>query len=178
MERQLNVILNNINTTIKTVGGFGSKIITYGLCYQQKKDDKTFPLLNTGGGQGKIIDWDDKEHLRVYHRIVGEVKEEADKAQGFGAKPSKVRIYPMRAVFVGTRKALTTATFEDNEDLARQVSNTFPNFLSGKEVIIIEELEVNKNTVYEEEYEGVDMKALTLAGIAFWITYTIRSKIC
>jgi len=180
MERSLDALLTDINNTIKTVS-FGADITTFNLCYQQTKDEKTFPLLNKGGSpnaEGDIIHWDDRSPLRAYHRLIAPIEQETDPSRGLGKNPHRRRSYPMRAVFIGTRKFLTSAGYEDNENFARDISNVFPPVLSGNETIEIQNMEVDKNTVYEEEYEGVDLTKLSLDGIAFWIDYTIKGKIC
>jgi len=183
-ERSLNSILTEINAAIKKVS-FGSEMTTYNLCYQQTKDEKTFPILNLGGGSssrntsdGEIIHWDEKEPMRVYHRMIGPVERETDNTKGLGNNPAKIRIYFMRAVFLGTRRALTSAAHEDNDTFAREAADIFPSILSAKEIINIENTEVDKNTVYEEEFAGGDLQKLSLDGIAFWIDYTIKARIC
>jgi len=178
-ERSLDAILTEINLTLKTVK-WGSFLTTYNECYQQTKDKKTFPLLNLGGtttAHGKEIHWDDKEAMRVYHRVLSK-ENEVDNTKGFGNNPANVRVYSMRAVFLGTRRALTVAGYEDNDDFARDAENIFPSNLSFKELIRIDDIETIKNVVYEEEFEGVDLQKLSLDGIAFWINYTIRSRAC
>ena len=177
MERPLNDILNEINTDLKTVS-FGSQITAFVLCSQQTRDDQTFPVLNTGNGQGEIIEWDDKDDLRLYHRNIAPMEEESDPTQGVGANPSRLHVYFLRAVFIGTRKALTVEGFEDNENFARNIQNVFPTFLSGQEIVQVITMEVEKQNVYTEEYDGVKLKDLALDGIAFWINYTVKAKIC
>jgi hypothetical protein len=176
-ERSLNSILTEINTDIKTVS-FGSKITTWGLCYQQIKDDKTFPLLNQGAGQGRKIQWNDTYPLQTYHRILSNEKE-VDPSRGFGGKPYQERVYQMRLVGVGTRAALTASSYEDNQEICKSISDTLPALLSGKEYIATSEHEVIKQNVFDEEFTGtIELKKLSLEGIAFWINYELRIKIC
>ena len=64
----------------------------------------------------------------------------------------------------------------------RILSNTtdvLPSFLSGKEYLETGEHEVIKQNVYDEEFANtVELKKLSLEGIAFWIDYTIKIKTC
>jgi hypothetical protein len=176
-ERSLNSILTDINTNIKTVS-FGGKITTWGLCYQQIKDEKTFPLLNTGSRNGQKISWDDKYPLQTYHRII-DVTKETDVTKGFGSKVFRQRVYKMRLVGVGNRQQLTSSGYEDNQEFAKTISDVLPSFLSNKEYLEVTDYEVIKNTVYEEEFNGVEKnKTLSLEGIAFWIDYTLKINIC
>jgi hypothetical protein len=42
----------------------------------------------------------------------------------------------------------------------------------------VTESEVNKLTVYESEFAGLDMKKLSLEGVAFWINYELKLINC
>ena len=176
-ERSLNSILTEINTDIKTVS-FGSKITTWGLCYQQVKDDKTFPLLNEGSGQGRKIQWNDTYPLQTYHRIISSEKE-TDAARGFGGNPYQERVYQMRLIAIGSKAALSASAYEDNQEICKAVSDALPTLLTGKEYLATKEHEVIKQIVYDEEFSGtIELKKLSLEGIAFWINYELKIKIC
>ena len=177
MDRTLNAILSEINTAVKKVS-FGSSITAYGLCYQQLKDGKIFPLLNTGNGDGKIIHWKDTEKLRLYHRMLEEIDTEVKPDKGFGSNSHKTRTYFMRAVVLGTRKGLTTNAYEDNEEFAREVADIFPNFLTNKEIVEVLEIEVDKNIIYDQEFKGTKLQHLSLDGIAFAVDYTLKKNVC
>ncbi len=176
-ERSLHTILADINTEVKTVS-FGSKITTWGLCYQQIQDEKTFPLLNQGQGQGRKIQWNDTYPLQTYHRILSSEKE-TDNDKGFGGKPYQERIYQMRLVGVGSKSALSVSTYEDNQEICKAISDALPTLLSNKEYIETNDHEVIKQNVYDEEFTGtVELKKLSLEGIAFWINYELKIKTC
>ena len=175
-ERALNAILTDINTQIKTVP-FGSKITTRGLCYLQEKDDKTFPLENTDTKNGLKISWDDKYPLQTYHRILSAEKE-SDTTQGFGKNVSKTRLYSMRLVGIGSKTSLSVANYEDNQEIAKAVESALPIFINTNEYLEVESLEVIKQNVYDSEWPGVEIKKLSLEGIAFWIDYTLKIRIC
>ena len=176
-ERSLNSILTEINTDIKTVS-FGSKITTWGLCYQQTRDNKTFPLLNEGRGQGRKLQWNDTYPLQTYHRIISSEKE-TDSARGFGGKPYQERVYQMRLVGIGSKAALSASAYEDNQEICKAVSNVLPTLLTGKEYMATADHEVIKQNVYDEEFAGtIELNKLSLEGIAFWIDYELRIKIC
>lgn len=175
-ERALNTILDDINTQIKTVS-FGSKITTRGLCYLQEKDGKTFPLENTNTKNGLKISWDDKFPLQTYHRILS-VEKESDTSQGFGKNVSRMRVYNMRLVGVGSKSSLSTAGYEDNQEIAKTVVDAMPDFISTKEYLEVEGYEVIKQNVYDSEWGGVEIKKLSLEGVAFWIDYTLKIRIC
>jgi hypothetical protein len=176
-ERSLNTILTEINTFIKTVD-FGSKITTWGQAYLHEQDGKTFPLLNQGSGQGRKIQWNDTYPLQTYHRILSNTKE-TNTDLGFGAKPYQERIYEMRLVGIGSKSALSSANYEDNQEICKAVSDALPSFLSGKEYIETGDHEVIKQNIYDEEFANtVELKKLSLEGIAFWIDYTIKIKTC
>lgn len=175
-ERALNAILTDINTQIKTVS-FGGKITTRGLCYLQVKDDKTFPLENTDTRNGLKISWDDKYPLQTYHRIL-DVENESDLSQGFGGNAFRQRVYSMRLVGIGSKTALSTAPYEDNQEIAKAVADVLPSFVNANEYIEIEGHEVIKQNVYDEEFAGVEMKKLSMEGVAFWIDYTLKITIC
>lgn len=175
-DRALNLILNDINTQIKTVS-FGGKITARGLCYLQEKDGKTFPLENTNTKNGLKISWDDKYPLQTYHRIL-DVSKESDVTQGFGKNMSRVRVYEMRLVGIGSKTALSVANYEDNQEIAKTVADAMPDFISSKEYLEIGDMEVIKQNVYDSEWAGVEIKKLSLEGIAFWIDYTLKIRIC
>ena len=176
-ERALNAILTDINTQIKTVS-FGSKITTRGLCYLQEKDDKTFPLENTNTKNGNKISWDDKYPLQTYHRILT-VEKETDITQGFGKNSSKMRVYSMRLVGIGSKTALSVSPYEDNQEIAKAVGDILPDFITTKEYLEVVEFEVIKQNVYESEWAGsINIKKLSLEGTAFWIDYTLKIRIC
>lgn len=179
MDRTLDAILTEINNSIKSGVSFGSSITAYNLCYHQEIPDRgTVPLLNQGNGQGKFIEWDDREPLRCYHRITDKIARETDPDKGIGRRPARYATYPMRVVFLGTRKDLTTAGYEDNESFARDVADAFPNFLSGKETAEVADIEVNKPVVYADEFPDVELEKLSLDGIAFYIDYELKAKLC
>lgn len=175
-ERALNSILTDINTQIKTVS-FGGKITTRGLCYLQEKDGKTFPLLNQGNRNGVKISWDDKYPLQTYHRIL-DVEKESDLSQGFGANSFRQRVYSMRLVGIGSKAKLSVAPYEDNQEIAKAISDVLPSFINSNEFLEAEDHEVIKQNVYDEEFAGIEIKKLSLEGIAFWIDYTLRITIC
>ena len=83
----------------------------------------------------------------------------------------------MRLVAIGTRAALTTANYEDNTELMRDVSKAIPNSAS-KEIIIKGIHEGVKPNVYSEEYPDTDQQHLTLDGVAFYIEYEIHQRTC
>ena len=175
-ERALNTILEDINTEIKTVS-FGSKITTRGLCYLQEKDDKTFPLENTNTRSGLKISWDDKYPLQTYHRILS-VNKETDASQGFGARSAITRIYEMRLVGIGSKDKLSVAAYEDNQEIAKTIEAALPSFITTSEYLEATGMEVIKQEVYNSEFAGTDIKKLSLEGVAFWIDYTLKVKIC
>lgn len=175
-ERSLNSILTDINTQIKTVS-FGSKITTRGLCYLQEKDEKTFPLENTNTRNGLKISWDDKFPLQTYHRIL-ESEKETDLSKGFGNKIHKQRVYSMRLVGIGSKTKLSVANYDDNQEFAKEISDAFPSFINPNEYLEVTDDEVIKQEVYNVEFAGIDMKKLSMEGIAFWINYTLRITIC
>lgn len=176
-ERSLNAILTDINTQIKTVS-FGGKITTRGLCYLQEKDGKTFPLENTNTKSGLKISWDDKYPLQTYHRIL-DVEKDTDQSKGFGASPQRQRIYSMRLVGIGSKTKLSAAPYEDNQEIAKVISDALPNFINSNEYLESGDTEVIKQAVYDSEFAGVDhQKKLSMEGVAFWIDYTLRITIC
>jgi len=176
-ERSLNAILTDINTQIKTVS-FGAKITTRGLCYLQEKDGKTFPLENLNTKSGLKISWDDKYPLQTYHRILS-VEKETDTTQGVGNKVSTRRVYNMRLVGIGSKASLSVSPYEDNQEIAKTVCDSLPNFITSSEYLEVEGMEVIKQTVYDSEWPGVDhQKKLSLEGIAFWVDYSLKIKIC
>jgi len=175
-ERALNAILTDINTQIKTVS-FGGKITTRGLCYLQEKDSKTFPIENVNVKSGNKISWDDKYPLQTYHRILS-VEKETDPSQGFGKNLSQMRVYTMRLVGVGSKTKLSVANYEDNQEIAKEVGDALPDFITTKEYLNIESYEVVKQNVYDSEWAGVEIKKLSLEGVAFWIDYLLKIKIC
>lgn len=175
-ERALNAILTDINDQIKTVS-FGSKITTRGLCYLQEKDGKTFPLENTNSKSALKISWDDKYPLQTYHRILSQEKE-SDASQGFGNKSSTTRIYSMRLVGIGSKASLSAAGYEDNQEIAKAIEAALPPFINTNEYLESDSSEVIKQNVYDSEWAGVEIKKLSLEGIAFWIDYTLKIKIC
>jgi hypothetical protein len=175
-ERALNSILTDINTQIKTVA-FGGKITTRGLCYQQIKDGKTFPLENYGNKNGLKISWDDKYPLQTYHRIL-DLTNESDLDGGFGAKAFGQRVYSMRLVGIGSKAKLSVAGYEDNQEICKTISDAIPAFINSNEYTEVGDHEVIKQNVYDEEFSGIEIKKLSLEGIAFWIDYTLRINIC
>lgn len=177
MSRALNSILTDINTAIKTVS-FGSKITTRGLCYLQEKDGKTFPLENTDTRNGHKVSWDDKYPLQTYHRIL-ELEKETDTTQGFGKNISRIKVYTMRLVGIGSKTKLSTAGYEDNQEIANAVADVMPDFISSTEYVEFTGIEVIKQEVYDSEFAGVDhQKKLSMEGVAFWIDYTLKIKTC
>lgn len=178
-ERSLNSIISEINTTIKDSVSFGSQITTWGQCYLQTKDEKTFPLLNNGDGQGRKIQWNDTYPLQIYHRILTGGAKDIDTSLGFGSRPYEQRVYQMRLVGVGSKGRLSGADFEDNQEFCKEISDAIPNILTNKEYIQTGEEEVIKQNVYDEEFTNtVELTKLSLEGIAFWIDYELRIKVC
>ena len=177
-ERSLNLILDDINTQIKTVS-FGGKVTTRGLCYLQEKDEKIFPLENTGNKNGNKISWDDKYPLQTYHRIISPIEKDIDLTKGFGANAQRQRLYSMRLVGIGSKDKITSTAFEDNQEVANAISDVLPSFITTNEYLEIGESEVIKQEVYDSEFAGVThQKKYSLEGIAFWIDYTLRITIC
>ena len=85
----------------------------------------------------------------------------------------------MRLVGIGSKAALSASAYEDNQEICKAVSDTLPSLLTGKEYLATAEHEVIKQNVYDEEFAGtIELKKLSLEGIAFWINYELRIKIC
>lgn len=175
-ERSLNSVLDDINFEIINAT-YGAKITARGLCYLQTKDDKTFPLENIDTRNARKISWDDKYPLQIYHRILASTRE-TDVTQGFGKKAAGVRVYEMRLVGIGSKTALSTRSYEDNQEIARTIADAIPPFITTKEYTEVTGMEVIKQEVYDSEWAGVEIKKLSLEGIAFWIDYTLKIRIC
>jgi hypothetical protein len=167
--------LTLIDTAIQA--DYPYSIRTFGLCYLQEKDGKTAPLQNLGGAQGKRVQWDDTDALRTYHRILSS-NEITDPSAGFGKSPRKFTIFQMRLVGIGTRKLLTTQDYEQNQEVCQDIKDLIPVWLAPGCVATLTESEVNKLTVYESEFAGLDMKKLSLEGVAFWINYELKLINC
>jgi len=180
MESSLNAILSEINSDIKAALPYGAQVTFYGECVQIVKEEKTVPILNVGSGEGKIIEWDDGEPLRVYHRILDVVEEDKDNFAGFGANSSTVLDFPMRMVVIGTRSGLAKAqiNYEDNTEFVRDFSKAMTTFTSTKEIITKGEHQAVKPEVFAEEYPDVEQQHLNFVGVAFWINYEIRQRVC
>lgn len=176
-ERSLNSVIEDINIILKGVS-FGHKMTTWGLCYLQEKDGKTFPLLNKGRKNGAKISWDDKYPLQVYHRIL-DVDKKDDLRKGFGANVFIERTYTMRLVGIGSKLKLSSTEYEDNQEFAKVLSDALPSFVNNNEFINVISHEVIKQNVYDSEFSGVNrQKSLSLEGVAFWIDYELKTIIC
>jgi hypothetical protein len=156
---------------------FPYDITKFGLCYLQEKDGKTFPLQNLGGGQGKRVQWDDTDPLRSYHRILS-TSNDVDPSAGFGGNPRRFTNYEMRYVGIGTRALLTTNTYEDNQEICESIKQLIPTYLAPGSTVMVSSSEVIKLNVYESEFSGLDMKKLSLEGIAFYINYELKILNC
>ena len=84
----------------------------------------------------------------------------------------------MRMVVIGTRQGLTIANYEDNQEFLEDFERAFPNVLGSKEIITTGDQEPNKLNVYAEEYDGINHPKKNLEGIAFWLEYQIKQRIC
>ena len=168
-----------LNSSLQSSLSFGNQITFYELCDQTERDGKTFPIENQGNGQGKLVHWKDTYRLQIYHRLLDTAKDN-DFALGFGNKAQGTTTYTLRLVGIGTRKLLTAAGYEDNVEFAESVADAIPNILfSGTATYLqVNDIEATKQLVYNEEYEGIDMKHLKLEGIAFYIDYELREKSC
>lgn len=176
METPLINIVRSIDTQIANSVSFTPTF--YEICTLQEKDGKTFPLQNIGSGQGRKISWDDKYPMVLYHRVL-DVEKLTDPNQGVGSKPYEFRLYTMRLVGIGTRKLLTVADYEDNDQFCNLISDSIPRFITAKTYCEVQEHQIDKLTVYETEFANqTTFKDKTLEGIAFWIEYTIKNKIC
>lgn len=148
------------------------------ICTLQTRDEKTFPMRNIGNGEGEQISWDDTYKLQIYHRIL-DVENESDPNQGIGNKPFEFRLYTMRLVGIGTRELLTVANYEDNDQICNTVSDAIPRFINARNYVQVIDHEVDKLAVYESEFNGAtEFNSKTLDGVAFWIEYTIKMKVC
>ena len=83
----------------------------------------------------------------------------------------------MRLVGIGSKAKLSVAPYEDNQEIAKAISDVLPSFINSNE-FLEEDHEVIKQNVYDEEFAGIEIKKLSLEGIAFWIDYTLRITIC
>lgn len=175
----LHTKLQALNSSLQSSLSFGSDITFYELCDQTEKDGKTFPIQNQGNGQGRLVHWKDTYPLQIYHRLLDTTKDN-DFSLGLGNKAQGTTTYSLRLVGIGTRKLLTSANFEDNVQFAEDVADAIPNILfSGTaNYLQVNDIEATKQIVYNEEYEGIDMKHLKLDGIAFYIDYELREKSC
>ena len=183
----LKTAIDSIDSTIANAVSFNPTF--YGICTLQEKNEKTFPLQNKGQGQGAKISWNDKKTLQIYHRII-DLEKESDPSLGIGSKPYIFRTYSMRLVGLGTRELLTVADYEDNDQICNTISDSLPNFVTSLIYLEAGDHEVDKITVYESEFAGVTssrtkassgsdtFKDKTLDGVAFWIEYTLKFKIC
>ena len=177
MRRKLSEVLGDINAKIETNLVPAWQVTYFLLATQQEKDDKTFPLANTGQGNGVKISLDDKKPLQIYHRLLSQ-EQIIDQNQGKGSKPARFRVFTMRMVGLGWRTNLTTESYENNADLAIHVFEAMPNFLGATEYLEVIEEQTDKQVVIEEEFPGYEgqTKALNLEFVAFYADYIIKQR--
>ena len=69
--------------------------------------------------------------------------------------------------------------YEDNQEICKSISDVLPSFINSNEYLETGDHEVIKQkNVYDEEFAGIEIKKLSLEGIAFWIDYELRINIC
>ncbi len=171
----LNELLEDINARVATNLKL-PKTKYYGEAFLQVKDEKTFPLVNQGSGNGYQISLDDNYALQSYHRVINN-ETETDYTKGKGKYPYTMRVYTIRNIWLGTLKRLPTKPYETTDDVKNAVYTAFPTILTNKEIIKTTTENTNKLEVLNEEFDGVEFKSLSLDTIAFYIEYEIRQKI-
>ena len=170
----LNELLEDINARVATNLTY-PKVQYWAQANLQEKNEQTFPIVSKGSGQGYQISVNDFE-LQSYHRVINS-ETETDYAGGKGKFPYIMRIYTIRNVWLGTLSKIPTKVYESTDDVKNDVYNAFPKILTNKEIIKTNTENINKQEILNEEFEGVDLKALALELVVFYIEYEIRQKI-
>jgi len=173
--RTLNEMLKEINSDISGSLTYPNAQM-FELAELQTKDERTFPVINTGNQNGYKISLNDSYALQCYHRLI-DSETETDPSGGKGASPFQMRIMTIRNVWLGNTKKLPAKTYETNEEIKNNVYRYIPKILSSKELVRTINDNVNKREILAEEFEGTDLNFLSLDVIAFYIDYQIRQFI-
>ena len=168
--REIIDILDEINLKLT----FDKTIVKHGLATLQTKDDKTFPLINLGNGQGKKISPED--NFQIYHRIL-DSETETDTNLGKGKFPYKNRIYQMRLVGIGGMRGITNG-YDINDKIKNQVYDQISTILSQGEVITPGDENIIRKDVFGDEFDGYNFEKLNMDLVAFYIDYEIKQRIC
>ena len=171
--RLVNNILSEINGAIaQNLPGISFKFWTE--AYLHTQDEKTFPVVSGGDGDGSIISFTDGYALQIYHRIL-DIENEESPTTGYGAKVRKFRNITSRLVGVGLRSKFTERTWETNTDILSMVYQALPVNLTY-EILIPGDEQPNKMTVIESEFAGQEYEHLKFDLIAFWIEYVVKQR--
>lgn len=172
--RTLDQILTDINARIAANLSY-SNVVYWNEAILQPKDDKTFPIVNSGDKTGLQISPIDFS-LQTYHRII-DSETQTDPSRGFGKYPYRKRIYTIRNVWIGDLSSISSQTYEFNDDVKSDVYAAFPVSLDSKEFVQTTNEVTDKFQVLSEEFEGFDLNNLSLELIAFYIDYQVHQRI-
>ena len=175
MVRNLVDILTEINDAIKAGLSYGGTSQFFTLAHIQTQNDKSFPVANTGSGNGTQISHNDTYPLQIYHRIIT-ADQFSDPERGKGNKPYRFKIYNMKMVGLGRTNKINNVARDINHEVAEDVSNLIPAYGENREYIEPGQIEVIRSKVWDEEFNGFDISKSSLEYIAFTIDYTIQQR--
>jgi hypothetical protein len=178
-------ILNNILTEINAAllqnlnglddyGDLGSRIQFWGEASLHEQDGKTFPVVNEGDGDGRIISFDDDYALQIYHRVL-DIENIELPDEGFGASVKRFRDMHLRLVGIGIMSKFTERTWETNTDIMSIVYQAIPVDLTY-EFLMPGDEQPDKMAVMAAEFTNHEYDHLKFDLIAFWIEYTVRQR--
>lgn len=175
MNRPLNDIIEELNFRInRELIGYKKKKF-YKQAYLQEQNDNTFPLVNEGSRQGKQISWNDNFNLQIYWRLL-DSELETDENNGKGGRPYRYNVMTVRMVGLGLQEK-RNKKYEVNQDVMMDVLKGIPSVTFEKEWVNINDQNIDKLSVLNEEFSGNDFQRLSLENIAFYIDLNIRQKI-
>ena len=179
--RLLNNILSEINAALEAnlngldeYGNIGSLTQFWTEAYLHVQDAKTYPVVNSGDGDGQMVSFDDSYAMQIYHRVI-DVENGSNPDSGYGRNVRRTKVYKMRLVGVGTINKFPERTWETNTDIMSLVSSALPVDLTY-ELSELNDEQPNKMDVIASEFAGHDYEKLKFNLIAFWIEYSITQR--
>jgi hypothetical protein len=171
--RLVNNILTEINGAIaQNLPGISFKF--WGEAALHEQDEKTFPVVSGGDGDGTIISFDDVYAMQIYHRVL-DIENRESPDSGYGSSVRRFRDINMRLVGIGLRSKFTERTWETNTDILSMIYQALPIDLTY-EILIPGDEQPNKMTVMDSEFAGHEYGHLKLDLIAFWIEYAVQQR--
>lgn len=183
MANKIKYITDQVDSYISTLFYF-KDIKFWGLSRLEKHQGKTIPVAYEGNSNYKIVGWNDKYGLNIYHRVLS-ISESKDNNLGFGKNGLLSSTISVKMVVTGNGKKLNNNEVDVNYKISDEIVALIPNRFSKATLTALDIYslgistngrDLNKQTVYSTEFPDNEESKIKPSDIVFSIDYQVSIK--